>query len=280
MTIGVDQWSKKTSSPPDPPNFSTYMSLIASDGKQLRVDIRDMAQNKYEWIVMMNPAGNNRPFGTEGTSVIGWNFSEIPYIGRFQLIKVKLINKEFVHNGVLVYDMMQTNEVSITGEDSKQYLKIIWIKEEPTEPDCEFSFELETGWNLVSFPLMPERNTINQIFPDAEVVYQYGDGQYQEVKSTDSVTTGIGYWVLVLENAEYHIQGQSFSHYTKSLTAGWHLLGCTNIQTRLLANPVNSLEVMFEYRDGSYEMETECTPGYGFWVNMLADGEIALDRVE
>jgi len=280
-TIGIDQWSKRTPAAPDAPNFSTYMSLLSTGGRKLIVDIRDMGQNQYEWIVILNPAGNNRPFGTEGESVLDWTFSETSYPGRFQLIKLKLIDSEFVHDGVIVDNMMQTKEFRFRGENRNQYLKIIWTQNDiPIEPDCKFTFALEAGWNLVSFPLLPDRNSISQIFPDAEVVYQYNDGQYKEVKRSDSVTTSAGYWVLVPENSEYHIQGQCFTHYSKNLTAGWHLLGCPNTQTLPMVNPANALEVMFEYRDGSYEIVTECTPGYGFWVSMMDEREIVLDMVE
>ena len=279
-TIGIDQWSRRTPMPPDAPNYSTYMALISTGGRKLMVDIRDMGQSQYEWILTINPAGNNRPFGAEAESVLDWTFSKTTYPGHFQLIKLKLIDREFVHDGVLVENMMQTSECRITGENRNQYFKIVWKSDIPVEPDCKFSFALEAGWNLVSFPLLPDKNSISQIFPDAEVVYQYTDGQYKEVKGSGSITTGAGYWVLVPESAEYRIQGQCFNQYSKHLTAGWHLLGCTNIQTMPAANPVNALEVMFEYRDGSYEIVTECTPGYGFWVNMLDDGEIVLDRVE
>ena len=280
-TIGIDQWAKRTPSAPDAPNYSTYMTLVSTGGRNLILDIRDMAQSQYEWIVMINPAGNNRPFGAEGTSFLDWEFSETSYQGCFQLIKLKRVGSDLVHDGVLVNNMMQNKSLQITGENGNHYFKIIWTPENlPTEPDCQFSFNLEAGWNLISFPLLPDQNSISQIFPDAEVVYRYNDGHYQEVKPSDSVTTGAGYWVLVPENAEYPVQGQCFTHYSKNLTAGWHLLGCPNTQILPVANPASALEVLFEYKDGSYEIVTECTPGFGFWVSLLEDGEIVLDKVE
>jgi len=277
----LDRLCKTTSSPPSPPVFSTAMSVISNDGKYLTVSIQELGQKRYEWLVAITPAGNALPIGSENTVNLSWELSEESYTGTFQLIKQKVEDGEFVDDEITVEDMSTMDSVQITGDDRKQYFKIVCKTDaEPAQPDCQFQFELAEGWNLISLPLLPENNIAKYVIPTASVIYQYQDGGYKEILGSDVLKTGVGYWVLVPSDVTHRIEGQCVNSYSKELSIGWHLLGCIHKQTLPGTGLENSIEVMYEYVDGSYEIVTECRAGNGFWVNMLENDTLTLHSAD
>jgi hypothetical protein len=281
-TIGLDRFAKATSSPPAPPVSSTGMSIITRDGKYLTVHMQEEGKTQYEWFIVVTPAGDALPIGSENTVNLSWELSEESYTGTFQLIKQKIEDGEFVDDEISVEDMSKTKNISITGDDRKQYFKIVCQLNvnpvDPEEPDCEFQLDLEAGWNLISLPLIPENNIAKYIIPGVQTIYQYIDGGYKEISNTDPLESGIGYWVLVSSDTTVNIQGQCFNHYSKELKQGWYLLGCIESSASPGTNVANSIEVMYQYIDGSYEIVTECKPGYGFWINMLEDATLTFQK--
>jgi len=270
--IGIDRFGQTKPFPPLAPVYSALMYLL-KDNKPLTLDIRNYDQSKYEWLLMVQPVGNAQPLGSEGTVKLSWDFSDPNYKGTFKLIKQ---TRQLVDDEVIIEDMSIISECSITGDESKQYFKIVLEKGGNNEL-CEYNFDLEKGWNLISLPIIPEQNLVKYIIPDAEIVYQFNGAGYDEISCEDKLIAGNGYWVLVPSKASYNISGQCFNNFNKNLNTGWHLLGCTNSHTTPETALENSVEIMYEYIDGSYEIVTECTPGYGFWVNMLESSEFTLN---
>ena len=269
--IGIDRFSQTKPFPPASPVYSALMYLI-NDNKPLTVDIRKNDQNKYEWLLMVQPVGNAQPLGAENTVNLSWDISDQEYQGTFKLIKQ---TRQFTDDKVVIEDMSVQSEYSITGDDTKQYFKI--VLQNGDNPPCEYNFELEAGWNLISLPIIPDKNKVKDIIPDAEIVYEFNGAQYVEVSNDGVMSPGKGYWVLVPSAASYYITGECFQNYNKNLTKGWHLMGCTNEISAPETTIIDSLEIMYEYIDGSYEIVTECTPGYGFWINLLEDSEFILN---
>jgi len=280
-TIGLDRLGKKTSSPPSPPVFSTAMSIMSANGKYLAVDIEEMDRDQkvYEWILVITPAGNALPIAQENTVDLSWELSEGDFSGKtFQLIKQKIENGAFVDDGEVV-DMSQVNTVEVTGDDSKQYFKIVCEidKDDDDDEKSKYKLELIEGWNLISLPLLPDNNIANYVIPSASVIYQYKGGGYEEVLKNDALETFVGYWVLVDSEVVLDIEGSIMKSNSQELSVGWHLLGCIDKKTFPETNVMNSIEVMYEYVDGSYEIVTECRPGFGFWINMLEKSTLILE---
>jgi fibronectin type 3 domain-containing protein len=279
-TIGIDRLSKRTSSPPAPPVYSTAMSIISDDGKYLTVDVKEIGKQSYEWLIAITPAGNAVPIGSESTVNLSWELSNESYEGAFQLVKLIPKDGEFVVDEIVVQDMSTISNTDISGNSSPQFFKIICKKECPDCKVCEHQFELNEGWNLLSFPYLPDNNIVKYVIPNVDVVYQYLNGEYKEIAKTDSLETDVGYWALMPSEASFKVQGICNKTYSKSLSKGWHLLGCIGQQTMPETTVENSIEVMYEYIDGSYEIVTDCHPGYGFWINMLEDAKLTLESNE
>jgi hypothetical protein len=125
-TIGIEKWPVKKMAHPPPLLYSTYMSVLSPESKNFEIDIRELGKRMYEWIFVIDPAGNAIPSGEESSVKFKWDFSDVSYPGIFKLIKLKSNNTEFENDEILVQDMTTVNEYTFTGDHNNQYCKVEW----------------------------------------------------------------------------------------------------------------------------------------------------------
>jgi hypothetical protein len=273
-TIGRDKFEKITSAPPKPPSYSSYMAILSKDWKHLSYQVFDRENSTDEWLIVINPVGSGS-VGSVSTALLSWSFPQIDE-GIFQLVKVQFEEETIIETELLVDNMNTTNQYEISGDHTDQYFKIKYkCSDDPCISDpsqCEKSVRLalNTGWNLISLPLVIKDKRLKAIFPEAQEVYQFKDGTYELIEGYDAqLENGIGYWVSMPEDRIYDIHGVPYKGFDISVKPGWHLLGCPFESSSAKSLPDGAIESMFEYSNQSYDFITECQPGMGFWINVL-----------
>ena len=163
-----------------------------------------------------------------------------------------------------------------------------------------YTFNLKSGWNLISVPLDVEDNSINGIFPQSArnnivVIRQYdpnsNDPWAYYTPRTDIYDQGTltainekaGYWVLCDCNVTFNINGVPHADSTVTLNNGWTLAGNPTMETRNVQNVYgsNDIVVVWQYdstgedawtyytpRIAEYDQGTLTTlkPGFGYWI--------------
>jgi len=245
--------------------FSCNMFMYSSDWNMLSKDIRKAGGNEYKWIIAINPHGNT---GTpdDRTAVISWNPNEFSPDGNY-----RLESGYDETTNIVVTDMRAINQYNVTGGNSDQYLTLIWSIDQSI---YEYSFT--TGWNLISLPVIPKSLDIKSLFPFAELVYEYRGGNYI---ITDTLRPGKGYWLLMPFDIKHFIVGKPFSSYSiPNIPKGWHLIGSINELSVCDGIPSNSIEGIFKHSDGNYQDVNELQPGDGYWIKILEESQIMINK--
>jgi len=58
---------------------------------------------------------------------------------------------------------------------------------------------------------------------------------------------------------------------------GWHLLGALNNKTIPETIPSNSIEVIYQYLNGSYTQVNEFCKGKGYWVKIIKNADFIIN---
>jgi hypothetical protein len=143
--------------------------------------------------------------------------------------------------------------------------------------ESAFVFHLSAGWNMISFPVIPNNSSFASIFN--------GAGYYQILtwSGTSYVTpadaeAGCGYWALVLGDTELTVSGQMVESYETSLPAGWSMIGSVYGKT-VNASDVfgNDYYQLITWSGTSYVPATTIEPGKGYWALVLVPKNITVD---
>ncbi len=144
-----------------------------------------------------------------------------------------------------------------------------------TEPEPHsFTFDLPSGWSLVSLPVTPTDGSLAALFPTALSAFAY-DGSYQQLTQLEP---GQGYWVNLETAHSSSITGSPVAHVAKTLPAGWSLIGVPwggIAKTAIERTPADILTSVFGYSDGYYEADP-LAAGQGYWVNLSEPGTLSL----
>ncbi len=167
---------------------------------------------------------------------------------------------EFRMNGVID---MKRDSVAYFGEDDT--LIIEWYMPELDARLLDF----ETGWNLVSSPLLPEDIPAQQVFNSAFGVYRY----LTTISSYDFaefVRYGEGYWVWADSPYTVTLIGSEIEGYRRQIYRGWNLIG-TTIDTIATSDiditPSGGIVGdIFGWDGAGYVSATELIPGNGYWL--------------
>lgn len=159
-----------------------------------------------------------------------------------------------------------------------------------------FTLALDLGWNLISFPIMPENCRPDQVFgallDHIEVVWGYRNGKWQSyipnqpvISDLQTIETEYGYWVKTDKSGlSLPVQGY-LSASAFPLSEGWNLTGFTWPEPRSLkeTGPLigKNFEIIWSYEDGLWKRYIpsssflsdlhEVEPGRGYWISILPD---------
>ncbi len=194
---GLDQVA-----PPLGQNYYAYFS-IPEFPDYLATDIRHWEQpfeEDIDWTLrIVNAEGIN--------TTITWNPDLLPPIGTFFL------------EGASSYNMRSVDSISVSGNKT---LTIKYRKE------LCFSFDFpQTGWYLISLPLIPADSSVANLFPDALGGTAYiWDPVTKSYLSETQIQRYQAYWIAIPSPTTVQICGQPIDSYTQHLQAqGWYMIG-------------------------------------------------------
>ena len=148
--------------------------------------------------------------------------------------------------------------------------------------------EINTGWNLVSLPVIPSDARSGVVFPNISSGKPFRFTQSQYVPD-DTVRVGVGYFVKYGTNKDMTVAGTRVNRigvntpFVVRVYEGWNTVGGLSVLTsvdslRFSALPGSGVtparvgEVYRYLTDRGYEQVSLIAPGYGYWVKVDADG--------
>ncbi|MBT4292226.1 hypothetical protein HOD41_06000, partial [bacterium] len=165
-------------------------------------------------------------------------------------------------------DMQQVNEYIWTGETGETYSFKILVSEIQTQ-----TISLVTGWNLVSFSLELLTPSVEMALDSLgySQIYRWNGASYVSV---DTLEVGVGYWILVLQNAELEVSGYSLGSYTYVLETGWNLVGGYDIVPVDLDTHLSGYYQMASWSGHGYDMSSSIIqPFKGYWILVIEHTE-------
>ncbi len=144
-------------------------------------------------------------------------------------------------------------------------------------PTTEISISYNDGWNLVGVPLIPEDFSYTEVFPDAVSGTCYSfNGNYV---MNQVMAIGEGYWIRFDDFGFELLSGAPINDISNSLSEGWNLISGISLELGVdaISDPNDIiLSGTFYGFEGVYVNSSTLTPGKGYWVNALADGEVTI----
>ena len=158
-----------------------------------------------------------------------------------------------------------------------------------------YPLELKKGWNLISFPIIPETeayDTVRTWFLGGNLRFVYGYDPATGFVLNPSMTHGKGYWVYVTDYDVLLVRGSTTElplppalPVSYDLKKGWNLVGYTSIYARDITDYLNSLETGSFYKyvyvwDAAKQAWTmvdatssanKLSPGKAFWIYLYRD---------
>jgi hypothetical protein len=229
------------------------------------VDLRKLSTSKIPLYPLMTWTYKVKPVAIDGTMTISWTAQDISAIPPEYY--VFLLNSE----GKIVANMRAVTEYSFTAASDTAYTFTIYVGR------CYFELRLSVGWNMVSFPCLPEDPKFSNILS--------GVGYYQVLTWNGTsyikpviAEAGRGYWILVLEDTTVTIYGLPVERYELDLPASWSMIGsiydCT-VNANLVFPGWYQL---LTWNGTSYVKTATIEPGKGYWVCVLQPTHIVVDK--
>jgi len=135
-----------------------------------------------------------------------------------------------------------------------------------------FNYNLIDGWNLVSLAVIPESNNLLDIFPDAEIAYEFFQNRYLKV---NRLIPGKGYFIKNLKDKTYRISGIPFTNYSfSSKQTGWFLVGGINQWVKPEINFNSGQNIFYEYINDSYIKISGFEPGKAYWTYLIKGAQL------
>jgi hypothetical protein len=140
-----------------------------------------------------------------------------------------------------------------------------------------FQMFLFKGWNLISIPVFPKDNRRSSLFPDADLSYIFKNGSYI---MTDTIPTGLGVWISVLEDKIYTIGGSAFESLTRNINPGWTLIGTIHKESLLTCSDPDAISLVYQFKNGVFNEVQKphlLIPGYGYFILVTMPCTISLE---
>jgi len=148
-----------------------------------------------------------------------------------------------------------------------------------------FTINLNSGWNLISIPLVPDNNSIQHVFASVNYTQLFSSNNGWKVPT--EINNALGYWIKAADNHNLTIEGSDPGNKSINLVSGWNLIGYPNLEARNISLVFNDINVttIFSYEDHilkSYKPDRPenlnslrvMRPGYGYWVYVNEGGSI------
>jgi hypothetical protein len=140
-----------------------------------------------------------------------------------------------------------------------------------------FSLSLNAGWNMVSFPVIPDDTSFASIFSGVDF-YQVVTWTGTSYVTPTDVEAGVGYWVLVLSATEVTVEGTPVESYEVDLPAGWSMIGGIYDVTVDAGDVFPDFYQLETWSGTSYVTATTIEPGKGYWALVLTTTHIVVEE--
>ena len=207
---------------------------------------------------------------------------------------LKLKTENIAGNTTIIWDQNMTDQIPLNYQlllldsqntsllDMRDHFSYSFESENNTEYSffiqasyyAIFSLNLDAGWNMVSLPVIPDDLAVTAVLDGVEF-YQLVTWSGSGYVSASSFEAGRGYWLLVLEEVNVTIFGDSIDQATFNLSPGWSMVGGPN-------SVVQASEVfpgfyqLVTWTGSGYISATVFEPGKGYWALVLAETSIQL----
>jgi hypothetical protein len=226
------------------------------------VDQRKLATSKIGLAPIMTWTYKVKPVAIDGTMCILWNLNDI--------VRVPPELAVYLHcpDGCVVNMRMQAG-YCFEAEADTTYTFTIGVG------GCVFELQLSAGWNMVSFPCLPEDPSFNNILGCVDY-YQVVTWDGTCYVSPSTAEAGQGYWVLVLADTTVTVaNGVPVESYERRF-CGWTMIG--SIICTVDADCVFPDYYRLYTWDGTkYVQATLIEPGKGYWALVLTCTSIIVD---
>lgn len=153
------------------------------------------------------------------------------------------------------------------------------------------------GWCLISLSNQPAETAINKVLNSIsgkyDIVWSYGDGVWKSYNPNqpgfsdlESMESGKGYWINLVQPANFLSMGTSIEKQPISLVTNWNLVGYNSTQSLTSTDSFASIAgryiLVWRYlEDGTWEVYdpnsagfttlNTMKPGYGYWIKAIMD---------
>ncbi|MBN1756401.1 T9SS type A sorting domain-containing protein [bacterium] len=127
---------------------------------------------------------------------------------------------------------------------------------------------LVSGWNLISFPVVPVMEDMNSYLPTMMGNPYWYNPVIRVYEEADALEKGKGYWIYSMADTSYVIAGTPVDNYIRLLNYGWNLIGTVREEVDIL-NPMGYLVGSIYGWDAggmSYVASTSLVPWQGYWA--------------
>ncbi len=182
-------------------------------GLWLTTDIQKAGTSRTSWLIFVDPAQ------TGDSGRLQWEFSAKHTQGIFQ---VGLADEAGSVFPATIIDMKEYSEMNLPAESTPLFLKIVHT----TKGLIEERRRVRSGWNLISFTLIPDQQSVERILsnPDVDEILRF-DSRTQNYVLADNLDPFIGYWLYALKQTDLWISGQPASDAEVILHPGLNLYG-------------------------------------------------------
>ncbi len=154
--------------------------------------------------------------------------------------------------------------------------------------------EFHAGWSLLSLPLRPASNSIDDVFGDDidDPYFVFGYSREEGFYLTDEVYCGPGYWLASYADVTLDVEGLADSgEVVMELDLGWNLIGCpypwvTSLNEMHIIDGIDTYTVpeaadagliqnilyTRQAPDNEYTEGIELESWYGYWFMALDEG--------
>jgi hypothetical protein len=146
----------------------------------------------------------------------------------------------------------------------------------------------QTGWYMVSLPVIPQDSTVSTLFPDAlgshAFIWNPVMGTYETVTK---IQPGKGYWIAIPGAVSYTVTGRAFHDYTEHfLMPGWYMIGSV-LGGADWTNPndipdesVWSPAFGWDAKAGMYTQTTRLNEKEGYWTAVFGACDLTVGGME
>lgn len=137
----------------------------------------------------------------------------------------------------------------------------------------------ESGWNLISVPVIPADPTKAALFPTA---ISSAFGYHGTYTISDTLDNGKGYWLKFGSSQSVSEVGINLPMATVAVQSGWNLIGSLSssipVGNVVAIPPVNILSGFFTFSNtNGYIAADSLVPGKAYWVKVDQSGTVVLN---